>query len=659
MAKDKMNKKSSKKPANKKQREKDKEKIKELLVKKANELEEAAKTLAPDFDFETEIKLVEEEDSIIDAIEADKEEVKKKIKKILDVDEKEVEEAANRIAPDFDYEAAAEELEIEMRSGSHFVWKDFPSEEVATAAPATESNAPVAEASAEELESPAEKLKATEELEAEAVVEEIETEPEVEEPEAVAEETVETETLDTEEVVEEATETETETEVVEEELMEESETEIEAETEVEEDVEVEELEAVAEDVAATETDTAEEMTEDPELEEAKSEEVETEAEEVEAKTEEAEAEEEPEVKEPAPLPEALVSPSKYLKPAYTPKTGVGRFFLKDRHRGVLAATLAMLIAIAGWQAFDYLVPKDISLIYKTYGATEEANYSTKARTVGELKKELSKKDRIFKNSDVLKTDVFNYHKDKPISNHMTITVMHAKETRAVIGGETQTFWLVPGTVKDNLAFNDIEYDKNDEIKPSLGKWVNEKSKIRVDEVHYKVAEKTEKVKAESKVVLDPSLTSGVQETTEGKDGEGIFTYTKKYVNGKKVNTDRKVKKWIKKPQDNALRLGTSATGDKGTFRVVRTFVANTTAYTAGLGARGSLGETVHVGTCAVDPSFVSYRSEMWIEGYGYAYANDTGGAVNGNVVDLYMSSHSQCIQWGRRNMNAYVLERID
>ena len=68
---------------------------------------------------------------------------------------------------------------------------------------------------------------------------------------------------------------------------------------------------------------------------------------------------------------------------------------------------------------------------------------------------------------------------------------------------------------------------------------------------------------------------------------------------------------------------------------------------------------VHVGTCAVDPRFVSLRSELWVEGYGYAYAMDTGGAVKGNVVDLYMSSNSQCIRWGRRNMTAYVLQAVD
>jgi 3D (Asp-Asp-Asp) domain-containing protein len=163
------------------------------------------------------------------------------------------------------------------------------------------------------------------------------------------------------------------------------------------------------------------------------------------------------------------------------------------------------------------------------------------------------------------------------------------------------------------------------------------------------------VEAVDKVILDPSMTSGVQEVEEGNDGEGVFTYTTKYVNGKKKGTEREVKEWITEPHDNVLRLGTSSTGHSGEYVVTKTFTANTTAYTAGAGARGALGQSVHVGTCAVDPGFVSLRSELWVEGYGYAYANDTGGAVKGNVVDLYMSSRGQCVSWGRRNVTAYVI----
>ena len=366
-------------------------------------------------------------------------------------------------------------------------------------------------------------------------------------------------------------------------------------------------------------------------------------------------------KEYGPLPKAKVSASKYPKPPYVPKSAAGRILLGDKHRRTLTAAAVMLVLFTAYQAWDYLVPKTVHIDYLTFDGMQHIDYSTTARTAGEVMDELAEEgDRnifslngnefSFSEADLLETG-----EDVPVKNDLTVGIRHATEASAKIGGKKQPLWLVPGTVEENLELNDIAYDNDDEIKPALDKKVREDTKITVNEVHYDVEEKKETVEAVDKVILDPSLTSGVQETTEGNDGEGIFTYTTKYVNGKNKGTEREVKEWITEPHDNVLRLGTSATGNKGEYVVERTFTANTTAYTARPGAGGALGLGVHRGTCAVDPGFVALRSELWIEGYGYAFANDTGGAVKGNVVDLYMNSKGQCISWGRRNMTAYVI----
>ncbi|MBQ6536203.1 MAG: hypothetical protein IJI40_05440, partial [Firmicutes bacterium] len=40
----------------------------------------------------------------------------------------------------------------------------------------------------------------------------------------------------------------------------------------------------------------------------------------------------------------------------------------------------------------------------------------------------------------------------------------------------------------------------------------------------------------------------------------------------------------------------------------------------------------------------------------YAIAEDTGGAIQGNIIDLYMDSYTDCINWGRRNVTVYILD---
>lgn len=321
----------------------------------------------------------------------------------------------------------------------------------------------------------------------------------------------------------------------------------------------------------------------------------------------------------------------------------------------------MLVLCAGYQAWDHLIPKTVNIDYVTYAGTEHIEYATRARTAGDIMSELAgdggsnitgegETTVSFSESDLLDT-----FEEMPVTNGMTVEIRHAVETDAKIAGKKQKLWLVPGTVEENLVLNEVSFDDDDVVKPALTKKVSEDTSIVVNEVHYDVTEKKETVEAVDKVILDPSLTSGVQETTEGNDGEGIFTYTTKYVNGKNKGTKREVKEWITEPHDSLLRLGTSGTGNSGEYIVARTFTANTTAYTAKAGARGALGMGVHFGTCAVDPGFVSLRSELWVEGYGYAYACDTGGAVKGNVVDLYMNSRAACVSWGRRNQTAYVI----
>ena len=354
-------------------------------------------------------------------------------------------------------------------------------------------------------------------------------------------------------------------------------------------------------------------------------------------------------KEYGPLPKAKVSPSKYPKPRRAPESAAGKALFGDKHRRTLTAAAVMLVMFAGYQAWDYLVPKTVNVDYVTYGGTEHIGYATTARTAGEVKAGLAEEGKAAEN------DLMDTNPDLPVRGGMTIKIRHATETDAKIAGKKQKLWLVPGTVEENLILNEVSFDEDDVIKPSPDMMVADDTSIVVNEVHYDVVDKNEKVEALDKVILDPSLTSGVQETTEGNDGEGIFTYTTRYVNGRKKGTERELKEWVTEPHDNVLRLGTSATGQSGEYTVAMTFTANTTAYTARAGARGALGMGVHYGTCAVDPRFVSLRSELWVEGYGYAFACDTGGAVKGNVVDLYMNSRGACVSWGRRNKTAYVI----
>ncbi len=70
------------------------------------------------------------------------------------------------------------------------------------------------------------------------------------------------------------------------------------------------------------------------------------------------------------------------------------------------------------------------------------------------------------------------------------------------------------------------------------------------------------------------------------------------------------------------------------------------------------------GRVAVDPDQIPYGTKLYIVSsdgryvYGYAVAADTGGFVwngSGTTVDLYMNTYSECMSFGRRTVEIYVL----
>lgn len=52
---------------------------------------------------------------------------------------------------------------------------------------------------------------------------------------------------------------------------------------------------------------------------------------------------------------------------------------------------------------------------------------------------------------------------------------------------------------------------------------------------------------------------------------------------------------------------------------------------------------------AVDPSVIPLGSFVEVEGYGFAVAGDTGGAIKGNIIDVHFPTVEQCLVWGRKN----------
>lgn len=74
-----------------------------------------------------------------------------------------------------------------------------------------------------------------------------------------------------------------------------------------------------------------------------------------------------------------------------------------------------------------------------------------------------------------------------------------------------------------------------------------------------------------------------------------------------------------------------------------------------------IGTLCRVGAIAVDPKVIPLGTKMYIVSndgryiYGEAVAEDTGGSIKGNRIDLYFDSVPECIQFGMRDCTVYFL----
>ena len=91
----------------------------------------------------------------------------------------------------------------------------------------------------------------------------------------------------------------------------------------------------------------------------------------------------------------------------------------------------------------------------------------------------------------------------------------------------------------------------------------------------------------------------------------------------------------------------------------RVMYVEATAYSSqdpGLGLYTARGNLVGHGIISVDPSVIPLGTRIYIPGYGEAVADDTGGAIIGNRIDIAFDTYEEAINFGRQNIKIYILD---
>lgn len=254
-----------------------------------------------------------------------------------------------------------------------------------------------------------------------------------------------------------------------------------------------------------------------------------------------------------------------------------------------------------------------------------------------------------------------------------------KEITLVVNGEERTISTFKSNVEELLDAENITYDKNDIISQKLDTKLNDGMKVEVIDVTEEVVKETKSVPYEITVIEDNNLLKGETKVEEeGKTGENELVYKIVYHNGKQVEktfleevvssepTNKVVKKGTKieeiqvaSSRGESTRQNTkytSTVGSKSSNQSAngKHMSVVATAYT-GHGIT-STGTTPKWGTIAVDPSIIPYGTKVYIPQFNKTFiAEDCGGAIKGNKIDIYMNNEDSVYNWGRKTIDIYIL----
>lgn len=276
-------------------------------------------------------------------------------------------------------------------------------------------------------------------------------------------------------------------------------------------------------------------------------------------------------------------------------------------------------------------------------------------------------------------DLVSPAEDTPVTGGMTIVVRHATPVNLQFGEQKVPVDVVGETVADALVASGIDPSLNDSVKPSLETPLTRNMTIEVPDAFVRVLREEAQILPGTQRVKDGRLARGRTRTVDaGKPGRLLRVYRVTVTRGVETSPVLTAEHVISNPVPKVIAVGTapvavaasdasrSSNPGAGKARAIpkapragRRFRVVATGYSAaqpGLDDWTATGAKARRGVIAVDPRVIALGTRVYVPGYGYAIAADTGGAVRGARIDLCFDTVAEAINWGRRNVTIIILD---
>lgn len=256
-----------------------------------------------------------------------------------------------------------------------------------------------------------------------------------------------------------------------------------------------------------------------------------------------------------------------------------------------------------------------------------------------------------------------------------VDVELSSDFKVLVDGKTIDVTLAAKSVADVLSDAGIELGEDDVVEPALNTRISGDMVIDIHRVTIEEEIRETELAYSVETKKDSTIVSGDKLVVQaGQAGLQKDTYRVTYRDGE-LYDEELLSTEVIDPVTEIVAVGTgtsvrpaaddtdSENESTASFSTapngrtcVKVLTCKATAYHEPEGSLTKSGTLSRVGAIAVDPSVIPLGTELYVEGYGYCVAEDTGGLIKGNRIDIYLDSEAECVNWGVRDVTVYILK---
>lgn len=256
--------------------------------------------------------------------------------------------------------------------------------------------------------------------------------------------------------------------------------------------------------------------------------------------------------------------------------------------------------------------------------------------------------------------------DTKVKDGQEIYIKRAVGLEVLVDGKSLKIKSAENSVKDMLKSEGVKLGDLDKVKPLKEEAIKADMKVVVTRVSTQQITEAKPIDFETVIQKDDTMGSDEKQVVQqGVAGSKEVVSNVTYEEGKEVSRNIISEVVKSEPVKAVIKEGTLGiiNVNRGSRTVYKSKInAKATAYTDdlsfGITASGTRTKRDVNGysSIAVDPRVIPLGTKLYVPGYGYGIAEDTGGAIKGNRVDLFFTSETECDNWGVRPVDVYVLK---